>query len=164
MLLRDLAAQDLAQVVLLNDAAHPAVPITTIDEMAELLRVAGFASVAVDRADESTVLGFVIGMRPGADYPSENFRFFEGRGTDFLYVDRIVVSEAARGSGIGRMLYDAVFTLARTEGRTEVTCEVNVLPPNPGSLAFHGRLGFERVGEQDTKNGSVRVALLAAEL
>lgn len=164
MLLRDLTVQDLAQIVSLNDAAHPAVPITTIDEMAGLLGVADFASVAVDQADESTVLGFVIGMRPGADYPSENFRFFQGRGTDFLYVDRIVVSEAARGSGIGRMLYDSVFTLARAEGRAEVTCEVNLLPPNPESLAFHARLGFTRVGEQDTKNGSVRVALLAAAL
>ncbi|WP_394770450.1 GNAT family N-acetyltransferase [Lacisediminihabitans sp.] len=164
MLLRNLTAQDLAQVVLLNDAAHPAVPITSIEEMAELVRVAGFASVAVDGPDESTVRGFVIGMRPGADYPSENFRFFEGRGTDFLYVDRIVVGEAARGAGIGRMLYDAVFALARAEGRAEVTCEVNVLPPNPESLAFHARLGFERVGEQDTKGGSVRVALLAAAL
>jgi predicted GNAT superfamily acetyltransferase len=164
MLLRDLTTQDLAQVVVLNDDAHPAVPITTMDEMAGLLWVSAFAIAAVDRADESTVRGFVIGMRPGADYPSENFRFFEVRGTDFLYVDRIVVSEAARGSGIGRTLYEAVFALARTEGRAEVTCEVNVIPPNPESLAFHGRLGFEPVGEQDTKGGSVRVALLAARV
>jgi predicted GNAT superfamily acetyltransferase len=45
-----------------------------------------------------------------------------------------------------------------------VTCEVNLDPPNPESLAFHARLGFARVGEQETKGGSVTVALLAAEL
>ncbi|HAM26557.1 MAG TPA: GNAT family N-acetyltransferase [Microbacteriaceae bacterium] len=162
MLVRDLTAHDLDQVVELNDAAYPAVPITAIGEMADLLRVAGFASAAVDPADESTVLGFVIGMRPGSGYASENFRYFQSRGTNFLYVDRIVVNEATRGSGVGRMLYVSVFDLARVEGRAEVTCEVNLLPPNPESLAFHARLGFERVGEQDTKNGSVRVALLAA--
>src|SRR5450830_769908 len=154
MLLRALSSFDLAQVVELNDAAAPAVPITSIDDMAGLLRVAGFASAAVDEADESAVLGFVIGMRPGSEYASENYRYFQGRGTDFLYVDRIVVREATRGSGIGRVLYASVFELARAEGRTEVTCEVNLLPPNPESLAFHARLGFERVGEQDTKNGS----------
>jgi predicted GNAT superfamily acetyltransferase len=162
MRLRDLTELDLPQVVELNDAASPAVPITTIDGMADLLRVAGFASAAVDEADESTVLGFVIGMRPGSGYASENYRYFDVRGTDFLYVDRIVVAEDTRGSGVGRLLYASVFELARAEGRTEVTCEVNLLPPNPESLAVHPRLGFERVGEQDTKNGSVRVALLAA--
>jgi hypothetical protein len=31
-------------------------------------------------------------------------------------------------------------------------------------LVFHARLGFERVGEQATKGGSVTVALLAAPI
>lgn len=46
-------------------------------------------------------------------------------------------------------------------GLGEVTCEVNLVPPNPESLAFHHRLGFRQVGEQSTYGGSVRVALLA---
>ena len=50
---------------------------------------------------------------------------------------------------------------ARALGLGEVTCEVNLEPPNPASLAFHARLGFRQVGEQVTKGGSVRVALLA---
>ena len=43
-----------------------------------------------------------------------------------------------------------------------MTCEVNIEPPNPASLAFHARMGFDRVGEQSTKGGEVVVALLAA--
>ena len=79
-----------------------------------------------------------------------------------MYVDRIVVGEGARGAGVGRALYAAVFARARDFGRAEVTCEVNVRPANPGSLAFHARLGFERLEEQETKGGAYRVALLAA--
>lgn len=127
--------------------------------MAALLGTADFTLAA---RDGETLVGFVIGMRPGSEYASENYRYFDARSSDFLYVDRIVVDAARRGSGTGRALYEAVFELARAHGLREVTCEVNLDPPNPESLAFHARLGFERVGEQPTKNGSVTVALLAA--
>ena len=158
--LRPLHAGDIPRIVALNDAAYPAVPITPTADMAALLATADFTLAAIDEAE--ALLGFVIGMRPGSSYESENYRYFESRGGDYLYIDRIVIDEASRGVGVGRMLYAAVFDLARSEGRLEVTCEVNVEPPNPVSLAFHARMGFERVGEQPTKGGSVTVALLAA--
>jgi predicted GNAT superfamily acetyltransferase len=156
-----LGPADIPRLVELNDAAYPAVPATPAAEMAALLDVAGF-SLAVREGD--TLVGFVIGMRPGSGYASENYRFFDARSTDFLYVDRIVVDAERRGAGLGRVLYTAVFELGRSEGLREVTCEVNLDPPNPESLAFHARMGFTRVGEQETKNGSVTVALLAAPL
>ncbi len=129
--------------------------------MAALLGAAGF-TLAV--RDHDILVGFVIGMHSGADYASENYRFFDARSSDFLYVDRIVIDAERRGAGIGRALYEAVFDLARTGRLREVTCEVNLNPPNPESLAFHARLGFTRVGEQETKNGSVTVALLATAI
>ncbi len=147
-------------MVQLNDAASPAVPVTAPDDMARLIELASLALVAVDGDGE--VRGFVVALDPGAAYESENYRYFEERGTAHVYVDRIVVDGSARGSGIGRLLYDAVFDRARSTGRAEVTCEVNLEPPNPESLAFHERLGFARVAEQSTKGGTIRVALLAA--
>ena len=82
---------------------------------------------------------------------------------DFLYVDRIVVDGAARGQGIGRALYDELFAYAG--GRTaRITCEVNVRPPNPGSLRFHERAGFRAVGEQSTEGGTKQVRLLEKPL
>lgn len=164
VVLRELASRDLAAVVELNNDAVPAVPLTDEDEMAVLTAVASLALVAVDDADAGSPLGFLVAIDPGADYGSENYRFFSRRDSDFLYVDRIVVDGARRGAGIGRMLYGAVFERARADARAEVTCEVNLRPPNPGSLAFHEVLGFRRVGEQSTKGGTVRVALLAAEV
>ena len=59
-------------------------------------------------------------------------------------------------------LYSAVFDAAQEEGRAEVTCEVNLQPPNPRSLSFHERLGFREVGRQSTKGGAFTVILMAA--
>jgi len=162
--LRPIDPDDVPAVVLINDAAYPAVPITSEAEIDELLAHAGFSFVAIDEDEDDEVVAFLIGLKPGAAYASENYRYFESRGGDYLYVDRIVVAEHARGQRVGQLLYDAVFELARAEGASEVTCEVNLDPPNPGSLAFHARLGFERVGQQQTKGGATTVALLAAEI
>jgi predicted GNAT superfamily acetyltransferase len=157
MRLRTLARGDVPAIVALNNAATPAVPVMTDQEMTTLLDAADFGFAAVMPTE---LLGFVIGFRTGSDYASVNYRYFEDRGTDHLYIDRIVVDEAARGMRVGQTLYNRVFRLAIAEGRAEVTCEVNVEPPNPGSLAFHARLGFSEVGRQDTDHGKT-VALFA---
>ena len=158
---RPLTVADAVELVPLNDAAAPAVPITSAADLARLIELSSLA-LAAQRGD--TVVGFIIALSPGADYDSENYRFFESRATDHLYVDRIVIDEHERGSGLGAALYDAVFDAARQQGRAEVTCEVNLDPPNPRSLAFHERLGFVRVATQATKEGAVTVALLAARV
>ncbi len=160
--LRPLTVEDLPEAVALNNHAYPAVPVTPLAEFAELAVLSDVALVVED--DDGSLLGFLIAFRPGSPYDSENYRFFEERGTDSLYVDRIVISEGARSQGLGAVLYAAVFDAARGEGRAEVTCEVNVDPPNPRSMAFHQRLGFREVGRQPTKGGAVTVALMAASV
>jgi len=160
--LRAYDERDLDHLVAVNDAAYPAVPITPAAELAELI---GISSVVVV-VDDGSASGFVLGMPPGLEYQSENYRYFTSRarelGTSFVYVDRIVLAAHLRGRGIGPRLYAAVFAEARRVGADEVLCEVNVEPPNPGSLAFHRRLGFVEVGRQSTKGGANLVALLAA--
>ena len=158
---RPLVAVDAASLQPLNDAAAPAVPTTQVRELEALIALSSLA-LGVDL--EGELVGFVLALAPGADYESENYRFFESRGVDHLYVDRIVIAESQRGRGLGALLYDAVFDTAREQGRTEVTCEVNLDPPNPGSMAFHRRRGFRELGSQATKGGTVTVALLSAPL
>ena len=163
-LLRPLTAADASQLTDLNNAAVPAVPEETEEDMDALREMADVALAVIDEERPEKVLGFVLAMHPGSPYDSENYRWFEDRGGNGLYVDRIVVDRAVRGRGLGQVLYASVFGAAEAERRAEVTCEVNLDPPNPGSLAFHSRLGFREVGRQATKGGSVLVALLAAPL
>ena len=102
----------------------------------------------------------MLALRPGLDYWSLNYRWFADRGDDFLYLDRIVVANRARGIGIGRAMYDDVDRFAARAAWRRIALEVNLLPPNPGSLAFHERLGFRRVGVREDEGGEKAVALM----
>jgi len=157
--IREIASADIPALVRINDEASPAVPVTPLPEFAELVALSTIALVA-ERSGEP--VGFLLAMDPGLDYASENYRFFSERSSDFLYIDRIVLAPEARGAGLGSELYGRIFAAATQRGASEVTCEVNVEPPNPASLAFHAALGFAEVARQSTKGGSVVVALLAA--
>jgi len=156
--LRPYRPADLDALVAINDGAAPAVPLTPASELAELI---GMARLVLVADDGGAPAGFVIALEPGRDYASENYAWFSARSSAFLYVDRIVLAPRLQGQGVGPRLYAAVVETARADGATEITCEVNVRPPNPGSLAFHARLGFVEVGRQETKGGSTEVALLA---
>lgn len=164
MLIRGITEADIRQVTVMNEASVPAVSPADETEISRLVSLSELALAVVAEDAPEQVLAFCLLMTPGVDYRSENYRWFEARGTNFLYVDRIVVAEGARDRGIGEVLYRTVFEAARNQGRDEVTCEVNVDPPNPGSLRFHARLGFAEVGRQATKGDTVTVALLAAPL
>jgi predicted GNAT superfamily acetyltransferase len=88
-----------------------------------------------------------------------NYAWFTARYDSFAYVDRIVVAEHARGIGLGRRFYAELEEFARSRAPW-ILCEVNTRPRNEVSLAFHERLGFEAVGEQDTEEGRKRVVML----
>ncbi|MFZ4518248.1 MAG: GNAT family N-acetyltransferase [Microthrixaceae bacterium] len=174
--LRPMAGADLAGVLELNQASTPEVGDLDAGRLAALVDVAELALVAVPRnavgapggAVRSRVgdgpAGFVIALGPGRDYGSPNYRFFDAGPADFLYVDRIAVAPWAHRSGLGRALYGEVVAAARALGRSRVTCEVNVQPPNPGSQAFHAALGFVEVGRQWTYGDTVEVQLLQLDV
>ena len=115
----------------------------------------------VARTGERAVAGFLLAMNPRSDYESPNFRYFQQRFDSFVYVDRVVVHTGYRGLGIGARLYQALLDHAGDAAR--LTCEVNLEPPNPGSIRFHERLGFVAVDEQATESGTKRVALMVRE-
>ena len=157
--MRLMRASDVPAVTALNNAAYPAVSVLTEESVAELFAMCNVALVATNRDRE--VIAFLLSLGMGKPYESENYRWFEARGVRHQYIDRIVVGASAKGTGIGRAFYESVLDHARQCGANEVTAEVNVRPPNPGSMAFHERLGFQRLAEQETKEGTIRVALLA---
>lgn len=158
---RPITSTDGEAVAALNDAEVPQVsPLGTDGLAAHLPRCA----LALLAEDADGLAGFVLAVAPGASYDSVNYRYFEERGTDHLYVDRVVVAPTHRRRGVAGRLYDAVEEQARASGRVEVTCEVNVRPRNAASLAFHWARGFVEVGRQDTTGGTLTVALLACPI
>lgn len=64
--------------------------------------------------------------------------------------------------GIGPELYRELEARATDNGSIVLCCEVNALPPNPVSLAFHQRMEFVRIGQMETPDGR-SVVLLSRE-
>jgi uncharacterized protein len=152
---------DYPAILSLNDDAVPHVNSIPETRLAHLHGQSLYLGVA--RSDDGRVAGFLLALIETADYDSENFTWFKTRYPQFAYVDRVVVNPDFRRSGVGAALYA---DLARhlPEDCPYLTCEVNLRPANPESLAFHRKLGFEAVGEQETGGGSKRVCLLARSL
>ncbi len=159
---RPVRDEDLAVLAALNDAAVPNVNALGLGGLTAHVPRCALALTVDDDAGSPAAL--LLALAPGAAYDSENYAWFAANQPSSLYVDRIVVGEALRSRGIGAALYGAVFDRAAELGLPAVTCEVNLDPPNPRSLAFHTRLGFRQVGEQSTKGGTTRVALLSRPL
>lgn len=157
--MRIMNAADVPAITELNNAAHPAMTLLTEDQMRALYEMCDIALVATNR--ERKIVAFLLSLGMGKPYDSENYQWFERRGVRHQYIDRIVVAPSAKGTGVGRALYESVLEHARRMGANEVTAEVNLRPSNPGSLAFHERLGFRQLAEQETKGGAIQVALLA---
>jgi predicted GNAT superfamily acetyltransferase len=140
------------------------VPHVGTETEAEFARLCGISVCALVVDVDGLPSGFLLGMTRDADYQSENFQWFKERYDAFLYVDRLAVDAASRVRGAGTAMYRAAERFAREAGLPIVCCEVNVDPPNPGSLAFHGKIGFERVGEQMMTRVPHRVAMMVKRL
>lgn len=133
------------------NAAHEAeTSALTIDGLTTRLSIAAVAPALIE---EDTLLGFVLAFGPGAKLESQNYAWVQERLASFIYIDRVITAPQARGRGIGRDLYQAVEDAARLAGAAWLACEINADPPNPGSDAFHARLGFETMGYARTTNG-----------
>jgi predicted GNAT superfamily acetyltransferase len=104
---------------------------------------------------------FMLAFDQDARYDSPNFIWFRTRYPRFVYVDRIVVAPSARGRGCARRLYSDLFEHAARAGHDRVVCEVNTIPSNAASDAFHAALGFVEVGTASVYDGSRTVRYLS---
>jgi len=111
---------------------------------------------------DGVVAAFLMVMASDAAYRNDNFEWFVPRYPRFLYVDRIVVSAAARTLRLGSLLYLDLFAYARANAFPCVTCEYYIVPPNEPSRRFHDRFGFTEQGTQWIANGTKQVSLQVA--
>ncbi|HUG65928.1 MAG TPA: GNAT family N-acetyltransferase [Gaiellaceae bacterium] len=86
----------------------------------------GTSFVAEDATGE--LVGFVCG-------------FLSQAADDEAYIHFVGVDPEARGTGLGRALYERFFEEVRGNGRAVVRCVTS--PLNRRSVAFHESLGFE---------------------
>ncbi|HVY89716.1 MAG TPA: GNAT family N-acetyltransferase [Hyphomonadaceae bacterium] len=156
VIVRDAGPGDEEFILALNAECTPAVSGMSAEDYRE---IAGWAHRVLLAELDGKPAGFVILIRPGSAYPSDNYAWFEAKFDRHLYVDRIAVSEAARGAGVGRKLYEEALQMAERLGERRLTAEVNEQPPNPKSMAFHKALGFRYLHSRPSRHEKM-VAML----
>jgi GNAT superfamily N-acetyltransferase len=91
----------------------------------EMADLLQLSELALGLEDERGLVGFVLCLLPGTRY-----------------------------GGIGSLLYQNVVAYAHRLG-CPVTAEVSLRPPNPGSVRFHARHGFDEIGVFETDDKAV---------
>ena len=138
---------DLARVLEINNANTPGVSELTFAELESDLNNSLHA-LAIDN-EQGEVCAFCITFDPSAPDAGDNHRWFAERYKSFVYLDRIAIDSNHQNRGLGALLYQAVEQhMLKSADHSLLCCEVNLEPPNPGSLRFHHRIGFTEVGQQ----------------
>ena len=159
-IIRDVEDQDLDAVLTLNQSEVPHVGSVDLQEMQWFASNADYFRVVMNG---DKLAAFLVGLRPGTEYRSPNYRWFCDRYDDFAYVDRVAVAGFGRRHGLASRLYEDFATKVPVSVEI-MTCEVNIRPPNESSMRFHERLGFLQVGSQMTEEGNKEVAMLVRNL
>ena len=155
---RNIENADLQRVLEINNATTPGVSELTFAELESDLNNSLHALAIVNEQGE--VCAFCITFDPGAPDAGANHRWFAERYRSFVYLDRIAIDSNHQNRGLGALLYQAVEQhMLESAEHSLLCCEVNLEPPNPGSLRFHNRLGFTEVGQQSPQHGYI-VSLL----
>ena len=145
------ASEDLEAIRKINQENIP--EVSDIESIERLMQLIDWSShLIIIRGSE--IAGFIILMRENQEYESLNYEFFNKKDEPFLYVDRIAIKESHQRKGLGKLIYDKVIEIGK-ELDVNVTCEVNTVPRNIPSLAFHAGFGFEEVGTKDYDDHSV---------
>ena len=142
---------DLEEIWNINQENIPEVgDVPNLDRLKKLIDWSSHLIVVRD----NDISGFIILMREGQNYDSLNYKFFNSQSFPFLYVDRIAIKDGHRRKGLGRMIYEKTIDIAK-ELNVPTCCEVNTIPRNDPSLAFHDSFGFKEVGTKDYEDHSV---------
>lgn len=156
VLLRNANENDFSAILHLNDAVVQQTSPMDLDGLRFLHSLACFHQVATIGGQ---VAGFLLTLREGTAYQSDNYLWFQSRYPQFIYIDRVVVGAEFAGQRVGSSLYRALLEFAAASDISVVACEFNLEPPNPASRAFHARFGFREVGIQRVSGGTKLVSL-----
>ena len=155
---RNIEIADLPLVLEINNANTPGVSELTLFELETDIKNCLHA-LAIDN-EHGEVCAFCITFAPDAPDAGANHQWFAERYESFVYLDRIAIDSNHQNRGLGALLYQSVEQhMLNSAEHSLLCCEVNLEPPNPGSLRFHKRIGFTEVGRHSPQQGYV-VSLL----
>ena len=142
---RNIEIADLPLVLEINNANTPGVSELTLSELETDIKNCLHA-LAIDN-EHGEVCAFCITFAPDAPDAGTNHQWFAERYKSFVYLDRIAIDSNHQNRGLGALLYQSVEQqMLNSAEHSLLCCEVNLEPPNPGSLRFHHRIGFMEIG------------------
>ena len=159
---RNIEIADLVRVLEINNANTPGVSELTMSELETDIENCLHA-LAIDN-EHGEVCAFCITFAPDAPDAGVNHQWFADRFESFVYLDRIAIDSKHQNRGLGALLYQTVEqNMLNSAEHSLLCCEVNLEPPNPGSLRFHQRIGFTEVGQHLPQQGYL-VSMLSKDL
>ncbi|HET7331760.1 GNAT family N-acetyltransferase [Dyella sp.] len=158
--IRDVREHDLDAVLALNNTAGRSILALDAERLRYFYDQADYFRVA---EIDGHLAGFLIALRDGRDYASPNYHWFGQHYPAFVYIDRIVIANAYRRHGLGRIFYCDVNSYAEVRVPL-LTCEVFLEPADDVVVLFHGTYGFQEVGQQRMGERGPQVSLLAKDL
>ena len=151
-IVRNIVSTDVTRVLEINNANTPGVSELTLSEFETDIENCLHA-LAIDN-EHGEVCAFCITFAPDAPHAGANHQWFADRFESFVYLDRIAIDSNHQNRGLGALLYQTVEQrMLESAEHSLLCCEVNLEPPNPGSLRFHKRIGFTECGVQSTAPG-----------
>ena len=157
--IRDAKQGDYARIIQINEGEVHQTSAMDLPNLQALAALACYHKVVTVR---NCIAAFLLALREHTSYDNDNYKWFSSRLDDFIYVDRIVVATEYAGLKIGTLLYEDLFAFARLHGVKNITCEFNIVPPNPASAAFHRKFGFKELARQWVGNHAKWVSLQTA--
>jgi predicted GNAT superfamily acetyltransferase len=158
--IRDVREHDLDAVLALNNAAGRSILALDTPRLRYFFEHADYFRVAEIHGH---LAGFLIALREGGKYDSPNYRWFADHYPQFVYIDRIVIANAYRRHGLGRIFYCDVHSYAELRVPL-LTCEVFLEPRDDVVVLFHGTYGFQEVDQQRMGADGPQVSLLVKDL
>jgi len=153
-IVRNIVGTDVTRVLEINNANTPGVSELTLSELETDIKNCLHA-LAIDN-EHGEVCAFCITFAPDAPHAGVNHQWFADRFESFVYLDRIAIDSNHQNRGLGALLYQTVEQrMLESAEHSLLCCEVNLEPPNPGSLRFHKRIGFVECGVEITAPGYV---------
>jgi hypothetical protein len=161
-IVRNIEISDVARVLEINNANTPGVSELTMSELETDIKNCLHA-LAIDN-EHGEVCAFCITFAPDAPDAGVNHQWFADRFESFVYLDRIAIDPTYQNLGLGALLYQSVEKqMIASAQHSLLCCEVNLEPPNPGSLRFHHRIGFAEVGQHSPQQDYL-VSMLSKNL